>query len=148
MMYRYEVQIAHKRSRLDFPFYYLVSTWPVLHVRRVRFTRRTFGCLDRTLLTNHFVQVDTMDTAVPECYGQPVSILLPSALSCVFNRRIVWQMERNVVKLGKQNIISRLFCSQEEKDGIAAWKLDLNRVLRVFNVRSEVSPPSFLTTRP
>ena len=57
-------------------------------------------------------------------------------------------MERNVVKLGKQNTISRLFRSQEEKDKIAAWKLDLNRVLHVFNVRSEVSPPSFLTTRP
>ena len=85
VMYRYEVRIAHKRSRLDFSFCYLVSTWPVLHVRWVRFIRRTFGCLDRALLANHFVQVDTMDTAVPECYGQPVSILLHSALNLVHN---------------------------------------------------------------
>ena len=57
-------------------------------------------------------------------------------------------MERNVIKLGKRNAISRLFRSQEDKDKIASWRLDLNRVLHVFNVRSEASPPSFLTARP
>ena len=31
---------------------------------------------------------------------------------------------------------SRLFHAKNDKDTIAAWRLDLNRVLHIFNVRS------------
>ena len=36
---------------------------------------------------------------------------------------------------------SRLFHAQNDKEAIAAWRLDLNRVLQVFNVRSVRSVP-------
>ena len=46
------------------------------------------------------------------------------------------EIEGNVIKLSKRSIVSRLFRSKDDKERIAAWRLDLNRVLHVFNVRS------------
>jgi len=37
---------------------------------------------------------------------------------------------------GGRNAVSRSFYAREDKETIAAWKLDLDKVLRVFNVRS------------
>ena len=52
------------------------------------------------------------------------------------------QIQRSVVKLGKRNAISRLFYAKGDKDTIAAWHSDLDRILQVFKVRSTV--PSLL----
>ena len=41
-----------------------------------------------------------------------------------------------VTKQNGRNQVSRLFRSRNDKDKIAAWKLELNRILRVFNVCS------------
>ena len=44
-----------------------------------------------------------------------------------------------IIKRGKRNIISRLFHAKNDKETIASWRLDLNRILHIFNVRSVVS---------
>ena len=62
-----------------------------------------------------------------------------------FDRRIVAEIERDVIKLGKRNAISRLFHPKDDKERIAAWRSDLNRVLHVFNVRSTTSSSAPLT---
>lgn len=45
----------------------------------------------------------------------------------------------NIVKLGKRGVIHRLFHAKQDKDTIAAWEAELNRILHVFNVRSITS---------
>ena len=50
-----------------------------------------------------------------------------------------------VIKQSKRNVVSRLFNAKDDKDTIAAWRLDLNRILQVFNVRSITSSPPLLT---
>ena len=45
-------------------------------------------------------------------------------------------MQRKVVKHGKRNAISRSIFAKGDKDKIAAWKQDLDRILYVFDVRS------------
>ncbi|KAF9646922.1 hypothetical protein BDM02DRAFT_3262004, partial [Thelephora ganbajun] len=44
----------------------------------------------------------------------------------------VVEIRRNVDGLGKRNRISRFFHAND-KDTIAAWRMDLNRILHVFN---------------
>jgi hypothetical protein len=41
-----------------------------------------------------------------------------------------------IVKLGKRSTLSRLLRASDDKDVIAAWKQDLNRILHTFTVRS------------
>jgi methyl-accepting chemotaxis protein len=46
------------------------------------------------------------------------------------------------MKQSDRNAVSRLFHAKNDKDTIAAWRLDLNRILHVFNVRSiSLLPP-------
>ena len=45
-------------------------------------------------------------------------------------------IQKRVVKQGKQNVISRHLHAKNDKEKIAAWRLDLVRILHVFNVRS------------
>ena len=52
------------------------------------------------------------------------------------NRRTVKEIHGNVTDKGGQNPLSRLFHAKNDKETIGAWKLDLNRILHVFNVRS------------
>ena len=55
------------------------------------------------------------------------------------------EIQRNVIKQGKRNVISRHLHARNDKDKIGGWKLDLNRILHVFNVRSVVSVRLLLT---
>ena len=48
------------------------------------------------------------------------------------------EIQRKVIKQSKRNAISRIFHAKNDKEVIAAWKVDLNRILHVFNVRSVV----------
>ena len=57
----------------------------------------------------------------------------------VLNRRTADEIQRNIVKWDKRNTISRHFHSKDDKKAIAAWRLDLDRILHVFNVRSVTS---------
>jgi len=45
-------------------------------------------------------------------------------------------IQKNVAKWAKRNPISRHFNAKKDKETIAAWRMDLEKVLQVFNVRS------------
>ena len=41
-----------------------------------------------------------------------------------------------IVEQGNRNAVSQAFHAKNDKDTIAAWRQDLNRILHIFNVRS------------
>ena len=53
-----------------------------------------------------------------------------------FNRSTLGGIQREIVKKGKRNAVSRLFHAKIDKESIAAWKSDLGNALLIFNVRS------------
>lgn len=55
------------------------------------------------------------------------------------NRRTVAEIQRKIIKQGKRNAVSRLAHAKNDKETIATWRLDLDRILLVFNVRSVIS---------
>ena len=44
------------------------------------------------------------------------------------------KIQRKVIKQSGRNSASRLLHAKSDKETITAWKLDLNRILQVFNV--------------
>ena len=54
----------------------------------------------------------------------------------VSNCKTVAEIQRKVLKRSKRNALSRLFHARNDKETIASRRLDLNRILLVFNVRS------------
>ena len=46
------------------------------------------------------------------------------------------EIQGNIVKRNKRGAISRRFYKKDDDEAIATWKLDLDRILRVLNVRS------------
>lgn len=52
------------------------------------------------------------------------------------NRRTILEIEENVVEKGRRKLLSRLVHARNDKEVMAAWRSDLNRVLHIFNVRS------------
>jgi hypothetical protein len=48
------------------------------------------------------------------------------------------EIQKKVIEKGKRNPVSRLLHAKNDKETIAAWKSDLNKILLVFNVRSVV----------
>ena len=52
----------------------------------------------------------------------------------VLDRRTVAEVQRKVIKQGGRNAVSRFFHARDDKEMIAAWKYELNRILHVFNV--------------
>ena len=48
------------------------------------------------------------------------------------------EIQRKLIKKGKQNAVSRLFHAKSDKETITGWKSDLSKILLVFNVRSVV----------
>ena len=55
---------------------------------------------------------------------------------CDLDRRTVAEIQGDVLKRSGRGRVSRFLRSRDDKDMIAAWKSDLNRLLRVFNVCS------------
>ena len=55
------------------------------------------------------------------------------------------EIQQRIVKQGERGAISRHFHAKDDKDRIAAWRSDLNRILQIFNVRPIVSARSLLT---
>jgi len=64
----------------------------------------------------------------------------------VLDRRTVAEIQRKVIKQGGNNPVSRLLRAKNDKEMITAWKLDLNKVIHVFNVCSVGFAPLPLTT--
>jgi hypothetical protein len=56
-----------------------------------------------------------------------------------FDRSMLAEIQKKIVEKGKRNSASRLLHAKNDKEMIAAWKSDLNKVLLVFNVRSVVA---------
>ena len=54
------------------------------------------------------------------------------------NHRTVEEIHGKVTEKSGRNPLSRLVHAKNDKETISAWKLDLNRILHVFNVRSLV----------
>lgn len=52
-----------------------------------------------------------------------------------FLTRIIAEIQKNTIKRGKRNPISRRYHMKDDKEAIAAWKLELSRILHVFDVR-------------
>ena len=46
------------------------------------------------------------------------------------------QIQRSAVEPDKRNFISRIFNAKKDKDTIAAWRSELDRIVHVFEVRS------------
>jgi len=46
----------------------------------------------------------------------------------------VTEIQRRIIKQGKRNVVSQHLHAKNDKEKIAAWRLDLNRILQVFNV--------------
>ena len=57
------------------------------------------------------------------------------------------EIQWKVIKQGKRNPVSRIVHARNDKDKIAAWRLDFIRILQVFNVCSIVSGRMSLTVR-
>ena len=55
------------------------------------------------------------------------------------------EIQQRIVKQGERGAISRHFHAKNDKDKIAAWRLDLNRILQIFNVRPIASVWPLLT---
>jgi len=47
-------------------------------------------------------------------------------------------IQEKLVKWRKRNVISRRFNAKNDKETIVTWKLDLDKVLQVFNVRPAI----------
>ena len=54
----------------------------------------------------------------------------------ISNRRTVADIQKKVIKQSGRHAVSRFLRAGNDKDAIAAWKSDLNRILHVFNVCS------------
>ena len=69
---------------------------------------------------------------------QAMRISCPTAYNGL-NCRTVAKIQAKVLKRSGRGSVSRFLHSKGDKDAIAAWKSDLNRILHVFNVRSTCS---------
>jgi hypothetical protein len=57
----------------------------------------------------------------------------------------VAEIQGKAFKQSQRNPVSRLLHAMSDKDTIAGWNLDLNRILHVFNVRSVIVSLLLLT---
>jgi hypothetical protein len=62
-----------------------------------------------------------------------------------FNRRTLAEIQGKIIEKGKRNVVSRLFHAKNDKETIATWKSDLNKILLIFNVSSVVVVRLLLT---
>ena len=49
------------------------------------------------------------------------------------------EIQKRITKQGKRNVVFRHLHAKNDKERIATWRLDLNRILHVFNVRPNAS---------
>ena len=49
------------------------------------------------------------------------------------------EIQRHIIERGKRNVICRFYLTKDDKKVIATWKLELNGILDVFDVRSVTS---------
>jgi len=57
----------------------------------------------------------------------------------VLNRRTVARIQEKIIEKCGRGLLSRLANAKSDKETLATWKLDLNRILHIFNVRSVIA---------
>jgi hypothetical protein len=67
--------------------------------------------------------------------GPTARISNPPLTQSALYRRTVADIQKRLVKWGKRNVASRHFHAKKDKETIAAWRLDLEKILQVFKVR-------------
>ena len=55
------------------------------------------------------------------------------------------EIRRKVIKHSKRNVVYRHLLARNDKDKIAVWRVDLEKIVRNFNVRSIVTIRRLLT---
>ncbi|KAF9783223.1 hypothetical protein BJ322DRAFT_1212034 [Thelephora terrestris] len=66
--------------------------------------------------------------------GRRLDEVSPVALEAIGElTTTVATIQREIVKLGKRNAASQVLHAKNDKDSIAAWSRDLNRILHIFN---------------
>ena len=53
--------------------------------------------------------------------------------------------QRRIIKKNERSVFSRALHAKDDKDAIAAWKQEFNKILHIFNVRSVSSARHSLT---
>ena len=71
----------------------------------------------------------------------PGDFLIESSIS------ITAEIQRNIIKQGKRNPISQRYHAKDDKEAITTWRLRLDIVRHIFNVRSVTSARPLLTIR-
>jgi hypothetical protein len=69
---------------------------------------------------------------------KPAVVSLACLTDDALNRSMLAEIQRNIIKKGERNTVSRLFHANNDKGTITTWKSDLSRILLVFNVRFAV----------
>jgi len=67
---------------------------------------------------------------------------------CVYrvsNRRTVAKIQERIVERGERGLLSRFIHAKDDKEKIASWRSDLNRILGIFKVCSVVPVRPLLT---
>jgi hypothetical protein len=101
-------------------------------------------------------RADELSQPVFEAIEQLTTSVKPTGCICArladraSNRRTIAEIQRRIIEKGRRNLFSRLAHAKNDKDTLASWRSDLNRILHVFNVRSTGSVRQSLTspTRP
>ena len=65
--------------------------------------------------------------------------------NCALGRRSIWEIQRKIDKLTRENELVKYFTASNGKGKIAGWRLELNGILQVFNVCSMCPTLSLLT---
>jgi len=60
---------------------------------------------------------------------------MPGYFLIELSSRTVDGIQKNIIKRGERNVISRRYHAKDDKEAIAAWNSDLNGIRRVFDVR-------------
>ena len=64
-----------------------------------------------------------------------------------FSTRTMGEIQRHIIERGKRNVISRRYHAKDDKEAIATWRLDLDRILPAFDVRPVTPARRLLTFR-
>ena len=74
---------------------------------------------------------------------------MPASGECLTKSpiRIVAEIQTHIMERDKQNVVSRRYHAKDDKKTITVWRLDLDGILRIFNVCSVTSARRLLTSR-
>ena len=69
----------------------------------------------------------------------PAVVSSKHTIDDTLNRSTLTEIEVKITKRVKRNAVSRLLHAKNDKETIAGWKSDLNKILLIFNVSSLIS---------